>query len=62
MLDVCIIVYLDDIVVFSEDPALHKEQVREVFRRLWKNGLFTISKKCSFDMGSIEYLSFIIGP
>ena len=62
MLDVCVIVYLDDILVFSEDPALHEEQVREVFRRLRKNGLFANGKKCSFDMDSVEYLGFIIGP
>ena len=47
MLDVCVIVYLDDILVFSEDPILHNEQVHEVFRRLQKNGLFANGKKCS---------------
>jgi hypothetical protein len=32
MLDICVIVYLDDILVYSKDPALHDEPVREVLR------------------------------
>ena len=30
LLDISIIVYLDDILIFSEDKASHKEHVREV--------------------------------
>ena len=32
LLDVCIIVYLDDILIYSEDKASHKEHVQEVLR------------------------------
>jgi len=34
LLDVYVIVYLDDILIFSEDESLHEGHVREVFRRL----------------------------
>ena len=30
LLDVCVIVYLDDILVYSMDKASHKEHVQEV--------------------------------
>jgi hypothetical protein len=30
LLDVCVIVYFDDILVYSDDPTLHDERVREV--------------------------------
>jgi hypothetical protein len=30
LLDVCVVVYLDDILVYSEDEASHEEHVREV--------------------------------
>ena len=32
LLDVCVIVYLDDILIYSADMASHKKHVREV---LW---------------------------
>jgi hypothetical protein len=56
------IVYLDDILVYSDNPTLHDERVHEVLRRLRKHGLFANSKKCSFDVDSIEYLGFLVGP
>ena len=34
LLDVCVMVYLDDILIYSEDEAFHEEHVREVLRRL----------------------------
>jgi hypothetical protein len=34
MLDVCVIAYLDDILVYSDNPENHGEHVREVLRRL----------------------------
>jgi hypothetical protein len=62
MLDICVIVYLDDILVYSKHPALHNEQVCEVLWQLHKNGLYANGKKCSFDIDRIEYLGFLVGP
>ncbi len=36
--DFCI-AYLDDILIYSEDPLQHKEQVYKVLKRLWEAGL-----------------------
>ena len=30
LLDVCIVVYLDDILIYSDNPAKHEKHVREV--------------------------------
>ena len=60
LLDVHVIIYLDDILVYSDDPAQHKEHVREVLRHLRKHGLFARPDKCHFSADTVEYLGFIL--
>ena len=62
LLDVTVVVYLDDILIFSDDPSKHEEHVREVLRRLRKHDLFCKPEKCEFHADRIEYLGYIIGP
>jgi hypothetical protein len=62
LLDVCIVVYLDDILVYSEDEASHEEHVREVLSRLRKHGLYANPKKCEFHTDTTEYLGYILSP
>ena len=40
LLDVNVIIYLDDILIFSDNPVDHIKHVREVFRRLRLNALY----------------------
>jgi len=56
LLDVCVIIYLDDILVYSTDPSKHHDQVREVLRRLQENELFVKPEKCVFDAEEVEFL------
>jgi hypothetical protein len=60
LLDVMVIVYLDDILIFSDNPSDHKEHVREVLRRLRKNGLYARPDKCRFAVDTVDYLGFIL--
>ena len=60
LLDVHVIIYLDDILVYSDDPTEHTEHVCEVLRRLRKHGLFAHPDKCYFSEDSVEYLGFIL--
>src|SRR5258705_3074354 len=62
MLDVCVIVYLDDILIYSDNIEQHREHVREVLRRLCHNGLFAGINKCTFHADSVEYLGYILSP
>src|SRR5579862_8877720 len=39
MLDICVIVYLDDILVFSKNDEDHEKHVRQVLQRLRENKL-----------------------
>ena len=41
-------VYLDDIIIFSEDIESHQERVKKVIDRLKQNGLQLKLKKCEF--------------
>src|ERR1700735_4428734 len=60
LLDVNITVYIDDILIYSDDPTEHKKHVREVLRRLRKHGLYARPDKCHFGVNSVEYLGFIL--
>jgi hypothetical protein len=62
LLDVSVVVYLDDILTYSEDVASHQELVREVLRRLRANGLYANPKKCEFHTDTMEYLGYCLSP
>ncbi|SCZ91572.1 BZ3500_MvSof-1268-A1-R1_Chr1-2g01497 [Microbotryum saponariae] len=61
-LDVTVLVYLDDILIFSDSPSDHVVHVQEVLHRLIDNQLYCNPKKCEFHQTSTEYLGFIISP
>jgi len=62
MLDVCVVVYLDDILIYSDDPDIHRTHVTEVLRRLRANGLYAAEKKCFFHQEKVEFLGFMLSP
>jgi len=62
MLDVTVIVYLDDILIYSDDMTQHKKHVKEVLRWLRKHGLYAGANKCEFHKDTIEYLGYILSP
>jgi len=62
MLDVCIVVYLDNILIYSEDMESHQQHVWEVLRHLWLHGLFAKLEKCEFHSDLVEYLGYHLSP
>ncbi len=45
--DIFVVVYLDDILIFTKDPGqLHVEAVRWVLEQMRKHGLYANLKKC----------------
>ncbi|QRW23208.1 Retrotransposable element Tf2 protein [Rhizoctonia solani] len=60
LLDVCVIIYLNDILIYSKDDASHTQHVHEVLRRLMENQLFCKASKCTFHVTSVEYLGIIV--
>lgn len=62
MVDVCVVIYLDDILVFSNSLEEHRVHVRQVLTRLREHNLHARPEKCSFHTTSVEYLGVIITP
>ncbi|CAJ0958267.1 unnamed protein product [Ranitomeya imitator] len=61
-LDKFLIVYLDDILVFSDDWESHVKQVRMVFQVLRADSLFVKGSKCLFGVQKVSFLGFIFSP
>lgn len=55
-------VYMDDILIYSTDKAMHRETMHEVLRCLEEYDLYLKPEKCEFDYDRIEYLCMIIEP
>jgi hypothetical protein len=60
-LDVFCTAYLDDILIYSEDPLEHETHVKLVLERLRAAGLQADLKKCEFSVTETKYLGFIVG-
>ena len=56
-----VLVYLDDILVFSKTPKEHIEHLRVVFDILHKKKLYANLAKCHFAKNELEYLGHVIG-
>ena len=52
--------YLDDILIYSEDPTEHEEQVKKVLIRLRDTRLQADIKKSEFGVERTKYLGFIL--
>ena len=55
-----VIVYLDDILIYTMDLKEHDQLVRQVLQVLRQNQLYLQYEKYTFAQNIIEYLGFII--
>jgi len=62
LLDVCVVIYLDDILIYSNNMSEHHQHVKEVLKHLCKTGLYAKAEKCKFHSESVEYLGYILSP
>ena len=60
-LDRCVLVFLDDIVVYSRTLEDHIRDVRAVLQRLLDAGLYVKKSKCELFMHEIEFLGHHVG-
>jgi hypothetical protein len=60
-LDVFVIIYLDDILVFSKTEEEHKEHIKKILRKLIDENLRIKIEKTEFYAKEVDFLGFIIG-
>jgi hypothetical protein len=60
LLDDCLIIYLDDLLVYSKTQEEHDSHVLLVLKRLREHGLYAKLEKCSFGCNQVEFLGYII--
>ena len=62
LLDVCVVIYLDDILIYSNNMSEHHQHIKEVLKYFCKAGLYTKAEKCEFHSELVEYLGYIFSP
>ena len=56
-----VVVYLDDILIFSQIWEEHLHHIRQVFQTLRQHKLCANLENCTFGMTEVQYLGYIIG-
>jgi len=53
-------VYLDDILIYSNNMSKHHWHVKKVLKHLYKAGLHTKAEKYEFHSELVKYLGYIL--
>jgi hypothetical protein len=61
-MDEYVVCYLDDILIYSEDPARHEDHMCKVLERLREYGLYCKAEKCKFSVKKVGFLGFVVSP
>ena len=59
ILNVCAMIYLDNILIYSNNMYKYHRYMKEVLKYLYKASLYAKAKKCEFYSKLVEYLEYI---
>ncbi len=60
MLNRWVIVYIDDVLIYSDSYEDHVQHVRVVLQRLIANQLYAKTEKCEFHQSTVSFLGYVI--
>lgn len=60
-IDDFLVVYIDDLLIFSKDEESHYAHLETVLERLKEHELYVSPKKCEFMKNEIDFLGLVIG-
>ena len=55
-----IIIYMDDMFIFTKDIIINIRHTWRILQKLWDNDLYVKPEKCVFWQTQVEYLGMII--
>ena len=55
-----LVVYLDDILIFSRTWEGHMQHIQQVLSTLWQHKIYANLEKLSFGMNKVQYLGYIV--
>ena len=61
LLDCFVLVYLDDILIYSTSNDKHEHHLRCIFDHLHKHVLYVKLSKCESGVREVDYLGHIVG-
>nr|GFA25954.1 putative reverse transcriptase [Tanacetum cinerariifolium] len=59
-LDKCVIVFIDDILIYSKDEKEHEEHLKAILELLKKEELYAKFSKCEFWISKVQFLGYLI--